>query len=251
RAADILRDWDGRMSMDAAAPTIETRARQELVRLLLEPKLGALASGANPSQSKSGELTWKSYRWGMSSVWLENVLSKEPARWLPSGYSDYGSLLTTAVENVVRQAGRSAEGASTPDSGARSVPSSGLSSGLSSDLSQWKWGNTNRVEIDHPLLSKLPLIGRFTGPGSHPISGSGQTVKQVGRELGPSERATWSFASFDESTLNLVTGESGIFLSPYYMDQWAVWWGGSTFAFPFSRDAVERHRAHQMTLVPK
>ena len=43
RAADILRDWDGRMSADSAAPTIETKARLELARLLLEPKLGAAA----------------------------------------------------------------------------------------------------------------------------------------------------------------------------------------------------------------
>jgi penicillin amidase len=60
-----------------------------------------------------------------------------------------------------------------------------------------------------------------------------------------------NFANFDESTLNLVTGESGIFLSPYYMDQWAAWYGGSTFVFPFSPAAVEQHRAHEMTLVPQ
>ena len=42
----------------------------------------------------------------MSSVWLENVLTKQPARWLPPGYSDYGSLLTAAVENVVKQTRR-------------------------------------------------------------------------------------------------------------------------------------------------
>ena len=48
----------------------------------------------------------------MSSVWLENVLTKQPARWLPSGYSDYGSLLTAAVENVVKQSGLSVESCS-------------------------------------------------------------------------------------------------------------------------------------------
>jgi len=101
------------------------------------------------------------------------------------------------------------------------------------------------------VLSRLPLIGRFTGPGMHPLSGSGQTVKQVDRGFGPSERLTWNFANFDESTLNLVTGESGIFLSPYYMDQWAAWYGGSTFAFPFSQAAIEQHRAHEMTLEPR
>ena len=226
RAADILRDWDGRMSVDAAAPTIETKARQELARLLLEPKLGA-APDRPSAGTASGALSWKSYRWGMSSVWLENVLTKQPARWLPPGYSDYGSLLTAAVENALKQT---------------AVPA---------DLSQWKWGKNNPVEIKHPVFSQLPLVGRFTGPGSHPSSGSAYTVKAAQGELGPSERLTWNFANFDESTLNLVTGESGVFLSPYYMDQWAAWYGGSTFAFPFSPAAVERHRAHEMTLEPR
>ena len=228
RAVDILRDWDGRMSADSTAPMIETKARQELARLLLEPKLGVAADVPGPAAGvASGNLSWKSYRWDMSSVWLENVLAKQPARWLPPGYSDYGNLLTAALENAVKQA---------------DVPS---------DLSQWKWGKDFRVEIDHPVLSHLPLIGRFTGPGVHPLSGSGQTVKQVGRKFGPSERLTWNFANFDESTLNVVTGESGIFLSPYYMDQWAAWYGGSTFAFPFSQAAVDKHRAHEMTLDPR
>jgi len=229
QAADILRDWDGRMSADSAAPTIGTEARRELARLLLEPKLGAAAESSNsrPGSGAESALSWKSYQWAMSSVWLENVLTKQPGRWLPPGYSDYGSLLTAAVENAVKKAG---------------VPA---------DLSQWKWGANYPVEIDHLVLSQLPLIGRFTGPGLHPQSGGGQTVKQVGRGFGPSERLTWNFANFDESTLNLVTGESGIFLSPYYMDQWAAWYGGSTFVFPFSQTAVEQHRAHEMTLVPR
>jgi penicillin amidase len=232
RAAEILRDWDGRMSADSAAPTIETKARVELVRLLLEPRLGAVSPGTN-----HGELNWKSYRWAMSSVWLENVLTRQPTRWLPPGYSDYGSLLTAVVENVVNQ----------------TVPnnSSTVESHPPSDLSKWKWGENYQVAIDHPVLDKLPLIGRYTAPGLKPLSGSNLTVKAVGRKFGASERLTWNFANFDESTLNLVTGESGIFLSPYYLDQWKAWYEGSTFAFPFTKAAVERQRAHEMTLQPR
>jgi penicillin amidase len=237
RAADILRDWDGRMSADSAAPTIETKAREELQRRLLEPKLGAVTFGPN-----GGELSWKTYHWSMASVWLENVLTKQPPRWLPPGYSDYGSLLTAALESAVKRTG----------TGDASKVASGFASvDVPSDLSQWKWGTNYPVEIDHLVLGQLPLIGRFAGPGVHPLSGSTSTVKQVGRGFGPSERATWNFANFDESTLNLVTGESGIFLSPYYMDQWTAWYEGSTFAFPFSQAAVEQHRAHEMTLEPK
>jgi penicillin G amidase len=233
-AADILRDWDGRMSADSAAPTIESNAREELMRLLLEPKLGpakdspAVGSAApnRPAAKDSGELSWKSYRWGMSTVWLENVLSKQPARWLPPGYSDYGAVLTAAIENTLKQPG------------------------IPTDLAIWKWGETYQVEIDHPILSRLPLIGRFTGPSHLPLSGSHATVKQVDRNFGPSERATWNFADFDSSTLNVVTGESGSFLSPHYLDQWKAWYSGSTFTLPFSAAAVENHRAHELTLEP-
>jgi penicillin amidase len=239
RAAELLRDWDGRMSADSAAPTIETKARQELVRLLLEPKLGGAAVRPDHGELNHGELTWKSYHWSMSTVWLENVLTKQPARWLPHGYSDYGSLLTAAVENVVTQTGLSVNDQSKLDSLAPS------------DLNQWTWGKNHPVEIEHLVLRRLPLIGRFTGPGLYPLSGSGYTVRAVGRDHGPSERITWNFANFDESTLNLVTGESGIFLSPYYMDQWAAWYGGSTFGFPFTQAVVEKHRAHELSLLPK
>jgi penicillin amidase len=243
-AADILRDWDGRMSTDSPAPTIETKARTELVRMLLAPKLGAApddALTANGSAGKpkatpapntktandNGALTWKSYRWGMSTVWLENVLNKQPGRWLPSGYSDYGALLTAAMEIALKQ----------PQAPA--------------DLAKWSWGENYPIEIEHPVLSQLPLLGRWTGPGRHPLSGNNYTVKAGGRHFGASERATWNFANFDESTLNLPTGESGVFSSPHYLDQWLAWYRGSTFALPFSAAAVEKHRAHEMTLEAK
>ncbi len=222
RAADILRDWDGRMSADSAAPAIETKARQELARLILEPKLGPATEGV-----ASGALNWKSYRWNMSTVWMENVLTKQPARWLPPGYTDYQSLLTAAVENALKA----------PD-----VPA---------DVNQWKWGKIYPVEIEHPVLRHLPLVGKFAGPGLHPLSGSSFTVKAVGREFGPSERLTWNLADFDNSTLNLVTGESGVFLSAYYMDQWPAWYGGRTFLFAFSPAAVEKRKKHEMTLEPR
>jgi penicillin amidase len=100
--------------------------------LLLEPKLGAAASpNSGPSSgSASGALNWKSYRWAMSSVWLENVLTKQPARWLPPGYSDYGSLLTAAVENAVKQ----------------TEAASGGCRESSSDLGQWMWGKNYPVK---------------------------------------------------------------------------------------------------------
>jgi penicillin amidase len=223
QARDLLRDWDGRMSADSPAPAIEVRATRELARLLLEPKLG---STTKDGKSETTNLSWRDYRWAMASVWLENILEKQPKRWLPDAYADYDALLTAAVETAVNDP---------------AAPKK---------LSLWRWGKASPLYIQHPVLGNFPVIRRWTGPGLVPQSGGGLTVKQVGREFGPSERLTVDFSDFDQSTLNLVTGESGNFLSPYYMDQWKAWYEGFTFALPFSPQAVEKSKAHKLVLQP-
>ncbi len=223
-AAEIMRQWDGRMTANSAAPTIETQSRKQLIRLLLEPKLGAAPD--NPKEAES-ELSWKSYRWMVQSVWLENVLQQQPKRWLPEAYNSYDALLTAAVEAAVNDS-------ATP-----------------SDLNSLNWGKENPLEIQHPILGKIPILRRWSGPGIQPQSGSGFTVKAVSRTHGPSERMTVDLSNFDQSTLNIVTGEAGHFLSPYYMDQWKAWYEGSTFQWAFSRSAVKKTTQHQLVLEPK
>jgi penicillin amidase len=61
---------------------------------------------------------------------------------------------------------------------------------------------------------------------------------------------TVDLSDLDQSTLNLVTGQAGNFLSPYYMDQWKAWYEGTTFTLPFSQEAVAQARAHQLVLEP-
>jgi penicillin amidase len=220
-AVDILRGWDGRMTADSAAPTIAYRSRVELARLLLEPKLGAA-----PADLKQVEatLSWKSYSWGMGSVWLENVVHHQPQRWLPETYGSYDDLLAAAVEAV----------ASGPDA--------------PQDLASWKWGAFRPVEVQHPVLGRVPVLQRWTGPGVQPQSGSGYTVKAVSRSHGPSERLTVDLSDLDQTTLNLVTGEAGNFLSPYYMDQWKAWYEGHTFTLPYSEKAVAAAKRHELVL---
>ncbi|MGA8492394.1 MAG: penicillin acylase family protein [Terriglobales bacterium] len=227
-AAEILRQWDGRMIASSAAPTIAVQARQQLVRLLLERKLGAAPENAKQIQTT---LSWKSYQWMMSTVWLENVIEHQPKRWLPETYADYNELLTAAVEAAVDS--NAAKGANAPP-----------------DLSSWKWGTFHPVKIQHPIYGKIPLLRRWTGPGLQPQSGSEFTVKAVSLDHGPSERITVDLADLDQSTLNLVTGEAGNLFSPYYLDQWRSWYEGFTFPWPFSGQAVEKARAHEVVLEP-
>ena len=227
-AAEILRQWDGRMITSSAAPTIAVKAREELVRLLLEPKLGVAPK--DPEQIET-TLSWKSYQWMMSTVWLENVIQHQLPRWLPETYSNYDELLTAAVEAAVDS--NPAQGSNAPQ-----------------DLNSWKWGSFHPVRIQHPIYGKIPFLRRWTGPGMQPQSGSEFTVKAVSRDHGPSERITDDLANLDQSTLNLVTGEAGNLFSPFYMDQWKGWYEGFTFPWSFSGAAVEKARAHEVVLEP-
>jgi penicillin amidase len=124
-----------------------------------------------------------------------------------------------------------------------------------SDLSQWRYGQFHPLEIDHAIYSRSPLLERLIGvcigTGLQPQSGDDVTVKQVGRNFGPSERFTADLANLDQSTLNLVLGESANPLSHWFMDQWPAWYHGTTFPLPFSNPAVDAATTHTLTLTPK
>jgi penicillin G amidase len=237
QAADLMRNWDGRMLASSAAPTIAVVAARDLRRLLIEPKLAPTPEDSKKPDSKKPEspnrapnaedsLSWQTYSWEQRSVWLENILIHHPKRWLPEKYPNYEELLTAAVESAVNDA---------------AAPK---------DLASWHWGSFNAVEIQHPVLGKIPIIQRWAGPGVQQQSGSGYTVKAVTRHHGPSERFTANLADLDQSTLNIVTGQAGNFLSPYYMDQWNAWYQGTTFTLPFSPGAVQAAKAHTLVLEP-
>lgn len=211
QAAEIMHYWDGRLSKDSPAPMLAYQGRRELMRLLLEPKLGA---------------DWTTYHFGMQTVWMENVLENHPKRWLPAGHTNYDEILAAAVEAAV---------------GSKDAPS---------DLTSWKWGDFNSIEIQNPVLGQIPILRWWTGTGIYPQSGGAYAVRAVTSTHGPSERATFDLSNWNESTLNVVTGQSGNFLSPYYMDQWGDWYTGHTFTLPFTKSVVDWSQQHELILEP-
>ena len=212
-AADLMRNWDGTMAVDSAAPSIAYYSRGKLNELILKPKLGD---------------DWAAYtRWFMNPVWLESVLSHQSPEWLPAGYANYDALLTAAVEAAVTDA---------------SAPK---------NLSHWTWGRVHRIDVKHPFWSNFPILKRGAGPGPQPLSGDGLTVKQAGPRFGPSERFTADMSDLDSSTLNIVNGESGNLFDDHYNDQWDAYYHGRTFKLPFSATAVDHAVQHRLRLEPQ
>jgi penicillin amidase len=180
-------------------------------QMVLRPKLGDDA---------------RLYSWAASSYAAEQILMHEPAAWLPQQYASWDDFLA----DMVRQ---------------------GLAQGHApADLRQWHYGTVRPVDVEHPLFGMLPWFKDWTGTGAQPQSGDTTTVKQVGRSFGPSQRFTIDWSNVDAATENLVMGESGDPLSAYYRDQWPYWYGGKTFALPFTDAAVTAATAHTLRLEP-
>jgi penicillin amidase len=211
QAADLMRNWDGRLTTDSVAASLVTQARAALWPLILEPKLGTLEND---------------YHWGEKCFAEEEIVMHADPEWLPKNYQTWDALLAAAVQK-------------------------GMKDGHApSDLSKWTYGSWHMVDIEHPLAQFLPLIGRVAGTGPQTQSGDGTTVKQVGRTFGPSQRFTMDWSNIDESTENIVMGESGNPLSQYFRDQWHDWYSGKTFALPFTPAAVAAAMRHTLRLLP-
>jgi penicillin amidase len=211
KAADLMRSWDGRLTTDSAAASIVTQTRKALWSLMLEPKLGKDAT---------------EYHWLESNFAEEEIVMHAKPEWLPQGYKNWDELLTAAVRKGMKD---------------------GKAPG---DVADWNYGSWHVVELDHPLARFLPFIGRVADEGPLPLSGDKTTVKQVERAFGPSQRFTMDWSNVDGSTENIVLGESGNPLSPYFRDQWNDWYSGTTFALPFTPSAVAAQTSHTLRLLP-
>ncbi len=146
--------------------------------------------------------------------------------WLPPNYKDWDAFLADAVRRAMKEGNATA------------------------DITRWTYGSWHVVDIEHPLSSFLPFIGRIAGTGPQPLSGDTISVKQVGLAFGPSQRFTMDLSNIDGSTEDIVLGESGNPYSPYFRDQWDDYYNGRTFALPFTPAAVSANTQHTLRLLP-
>jgi penicillin amidase len=210
-AADLLRSWDGVVGIDSAPAAIVSAAKSAFWPMLLSPKIGD---------------DWKLYRWSASGFAREELIMHAPAAWLPQTYANWDDFLAAVVLQGITE------------------------EHPTGDLKNWKYGVQHPVDVEHPLYSMLPWFKNWTGTGPQPQSGDTTTVKQVGHTFGPSQRFTIDWTNPDNATENIVLGQSGDPLSDYYRDQWPFWYGGRTFALPFSNAAVGAQAAHTLQLQP-
>jgi len=209
----ILRGWDGQMKADSRGAMLVNEIRRFFVNKVLIANTGAERA--------------KTYRWAMSSSFIDWLALEKPAQWLPKEFTDYKSLLIAS------------------DTEARAS----LAKKYGADESNWVWGNIEKMNFPHPIgQANIPFVSQMFQFEPIPRFGSGDTPN-VGVHV--SMRHITVPGNWDLTRQGIALGESGDPKSPFWKDQLENWKSGSTQVFPFSREAVEKAAKETIVLTPK
>ena len=155
----------------------------------------AVAERASPGNGAAWDIQ-------ISSAVVETLLRQRPAGW----FRDYDETLMRAFVDALGE-GRRMQGP---------------------DVKKWRWGNYLNVNVDNPVVHRVPYIGKYFDIVGTPMSGSGTSVKQTSKKLGPSMRMTADLADWNRSLMNVQIGQSGQVLSSHYRDEWLDWYYART-----------------------
>jgi penicillin G amidase len=215
RAREIiakLAAWDGRTTADSVEATFVEVSRDALLKNLLVPYLDG---------------TTDLYQW-RGGVFVDRVLRDRPAMWLPPGYSNYDELLIASADQACVNLEVDTH---------------------SKQISGWRMGKLNALTMNHPM-GQAGILHWFLSIGPLEQSGSPYAPKAMTHTHGPAMRFVADLSNWDNSLMEISSGESGQYGSEHYRDQFQEWFAGRGISSPFSDAAEDRARVHRLTLVP-
>lgn len=149
------------------------------------------------------------YDTSIGTAVVERLLRERPKDW----FQDYDDLILRAYVDAVDEGNRM----------------------LGRDLSRWRYGKLNEIKLSNPVLGDLRWIGRYATLGPVQLSGSGSTIQQIGKRVGPSMRMVADLSDWDQSTLTTTTGQSGQMFSGNYRDRWKTFLDGGAIPWRFTK----------------
>lgn len=219
-----LNGWDAAATADSYETSFVECTRHALFHNLLSPYLNDETSKYELWEPRSAynEIWWR------DKIFLENILRERPAAWLPKGVVNYDVLLISSANDAVNEIAKQTS---------------------TNDVTQWKWGRLHPLNMLHPI-GRTGVLHSLFSIGPYAMGGTIDTVKAMGVGHGPAMRLVSDLSNFDNSLMEISTGESGQFASPYYRDQFPEWFAGHGIPAPFSEAAEDKVRAHRLMLVP-
>lgn len=204
RFLDLLCAWDGTMDRDAPEPLLYSVLRDRLMRLLLEARLGPLASEAFAGTPRGGVAHLARLR-----ARVGEMIAAGDRSLLPDGL-DWTAALERALAAGIEDLRGMAGGA---------------------DPGGMPWGRSHRTQPRHTLSAAFPALASLLDPPSVPMGGDGETVQAAsyipgaGHAISSTSVARYVFdlADWERSAWVVPLGASGHPGSPHYADQAPVW----------------------------
>jgi penicillin amidase len=215
-AQDVVRRWDGTLSVDSAGAAIYESWLVHMTDRTFHDKLG---DAVYRDYLSNGRATFALYK----------MLARPNDPWF-----------VAVGDPAVR--GRDAVSALALDDAFAE-----LRDHLGGDPAKWRWGTLHTVTFAHPLSPGLPgPLRTLFDIGPYERAGDGYSVNNGAYALGTpyalishaSERMLVDLADLDNSRSVLPTGQSGQPLSRHWGDQTALWLRGELHPMWFTRARI-------------
>jgi penicillin amidase len=210
--ARLLRDWDGRLSIDSRAGPLYACWLKELQDALCAR---AVAKELRPALTTLAGLP----------VMLAAVENADPL-WFGSAA---GKARDELVRTTFRQAVKRLDG----------LP----------EAARQSWGTLHTVTFHHPV-SKAFDLGPLPRPGDANTPHNARHDDNFKQVHGATYRHLFDLADWDRGLATSAPGQSGQPGSPHYGDLAPLWANGEYFPLAYSRSKVEEVTRHRLTLRP-
>lgn len=229
---DLLRAWDGRLTVTSPAASVFELLVAEMSRRLIQARAPRTAGWVlgEPLSVVSQHNFWCFRRAGH----LARLMRTQPDGWFTRPWpAEIADALATVIQRLVQEHGPS------PDA--------------------WAWGRLRKLVMHHTLGRRSRLLARIFNLGPVPCGGDSDTINQASvmpyAPLEPADniasmRAVIDVGAWGNSRFALPGGQSGNPLSPHYGDQFPLWQRGEGVPIAWTQDEVRQATVMTLELTP-
>lgn len=211
-----LKAWQGKMDVNLSEPLIFNAWLRELIRNLAEDDLGEYFKRYWYVKAHFVRLVLTE-----KNHWCDDIRTKDNVETCEKAVT---KSLERAIEHLKRRFGE--------------------------QIDQWRWGHAHRVEFDHMIFSKIPLINSLfdisveTGGGQFTPNKGAYRYREDDRLFenrhGPGYRAVYDLADSAKSRFMIATGQSGHPLSSNYDNFIEKWKLGKSIFLDIPKKILEK-----------
>ncbi len=215
---ELLSDWDKSMDADKAAPLIFEELYHTILKNLIEDDLGDLFNEYYENSSLSRNFM-ENFWTNKNSLFCDDIETKNHVE-------SFAEIVNLSYKETIDH----------------------LSREYGINLTDWKWGKSHQLLLEHPM-GKVSILNKIfkLNRGPYPVGGSFHTVNpfaysfsdRYSSNFGASHRHIYSIADWNESLTVIPTGESGIPASKHYCDQTSLFLENNYHSDPFNINEVE------------